>query len=95
MGSKIKNLLPLASFLVIRWDFTQMGLPDIGNSDRNVLVSNCRLHNDATVSISRDGRLMACFVNSDQSHYEDMLLSVISLETQTLGQQLYTKLFRE
>ena len=70
--------------------------------DANIVVPRCRIHNDATVDISQDGRLIAVHVPDESGlapgqsiapYEQEQQLSVYSLEEDTLGQLLYTKSF--
>lgn len=61
----------------------------------NVIVSHCKLHNDASCDISQDGCLLATFVPTHRGFPDDTVLAIYSLQEDTLGQCLYTKGFGE
>jgi len=75
------------------WDFSQVKLPDLKNSDSHVIVPSCKIHNDASCDISSDGRLLATFVPSAQGFPDDGVVSVYSLENANLGQCIFSKKF--
>ncbi|XP_063230973.1 uncharacterized protein LOC134535704 isoform X2 [Bacillus rossius redtenbacheri] len=72
------------------WDFSQFCLPDISKADENVVVSECKIHNDASIDVSKDGFMLAALLPSD--HYENFTntLGVYSLLPESRGQCLYT-----
>lgn len=76
-----------------RWDFRKLELPDLTDISDNVIVSHCKLHNDASCDISQDGRLLATFVPTNRGFPDDTVLAIYSLQEDTLGQCLYTKGF--
>lgn len=59
----------------------------------NIVVSHCKLHNDASADISQTDTLLATFVPSHQGFPDDNILAVYSLEPHNRGQCLYTKKF--
>uniref|UniRef100_A0A3B4XB65 Autophagy/beclin-1 regulator 1b n=1 Tax=Seriola lalandi dorsalis TaxID=1841481 RepID=A0A3B4XB65_SERLL len=76
------------------WDFTKFDLPEISNASVNVLVSNCKIYNDASCDISADGQLLAVFIPSSQRGFPDEgILAIYSLAPHNLGEMLYTKRF--
>uniref|UniRef100_A0AAR2LHR8 Autophagy/beclin-1 regulator 1b n=1 Tax=Pygocentrus nattereri TaxID=42514 RepID=A0AAR2LHR8_PYGNA len=76
------------------WDFTKFDLPEISNASVNVLVTNCKIYNDASCDISADGQLLAVFIPSSQRGFPDEgILAIYSLAPQNLGEMLYTKRF--
>lgn len=76
-----------------RWDFRKLELPDLTDISDNVIVSHCKLHNDASCDISQDGCLLATFVPTHRGFPDDTVLAIYSLQEDTLGQCLYTKGF--
>src|SRR5437660_11291220 len=49
---------PLSCSLSYRlqcWDFSGFDLPNLKETHRNVVVSKCRIHNDASVDINPEG----------------------------------------
>ncbi|XP_065201003.1 uncharacterized protein LOC135831999 isoform X2 [Planococcus citri] len=69
------------------WDFSQLEVPDISNRNQNLVVSECKVHNDATISVSNDNSKVAVLLSSNQYDQPDWL-GVFSLEWKTLGQIL-------
>lgn len=57
------------------------------------MASNVKLHNDASLDISSDGRYLAAFVRTHAGFPDDMLLVVFSLDPDSLGHTLFTKSF--
>ncbi|XP_068985720.1 uncharacterized WD repeat-containing protein alr3466-like isoform X3 [Bombus flavifrons] len=71
----------ISSYRVQAWDFSQGEIPDIKNSEKNVVIHKCRIRNDASVNISSDGKLLAtCFMGA---------AGVYSLQWETLGEEIY------
>ncbi|KAL3882386.1 hypothetical protein ACJMK2_028735, partial [Sinanodonta woodiana] len=75
------------------WDFRQYAIPDITDAKANIVVPHCKLHNDASCDISKDGSLLATFVPSHQGFPDDNILAVYSLMANNKGQCLFTKSF--
>lgn len=75
------------------WDFSQVKLPDLKNSESNLIASSCKIHNDASCDISSDGKLLATFVPSAQGFPDDGVVAVYSLEKTTLGNCVFSKKF--
>ena len=63
--------------------------------DVNIVVSHCKMHNDTSCDISKDGTLLTTFVPSHQGFPDDTILGVFSLCPETLGQCMFTKSFGE
>jgi len=59
----------------------------------NIVVSHCKLHNDASADISQTDTRLATFVPNHNGFPDDNILAVYSIEPQTRGQCLYTKKF--
>ncbi|KAL5010312.1 hypothetical protein ScPMuIL_012617 [Solemya velum] len=76
-----------------RWDFSHYRIPDITNTEHDVIIKHCKLHNDASCDISQDATLLATFVPSHRGFPDDNILGVFSLDKDSLGQCLYTKSF--
>lgn len=72
------------------WDFTSGCPPDISNRTKNVVVQRCRIHNDASIDISKDGRLLVALLPVPRLRNSIHRLGVYSLEWNTLGQCLHT-----
>merc|ERR1712203_199893 len=47
------------------WDFSKGDIPDISDSQHNVVVKEAKIHNDASVDISEDGSLLVTLVPSN------------------------------
>ncbi|KAL4233103.1 WD domain [Mactra antiquata] len=75
------------------WDFTRCDIPDISQSNINIVVPHCKLHNGASADISHDGTLLATFVPNHQGFPDNNILAVYSLVPGSRGTCLYTKLF--
>ncbi|KAJ8315012.1 hypothetical protein KUTeg_007162 [Tegillarca granosa] len=75
------------------WDFSKCEIPDITDSEKNVVVPYCKIHNDASCDISQDGTYLAVFVPCHRGFPDDNILSVFSLLPDKRGQCLYTKSF--
>ncbi|KAK7107082.1 pneumococcal serine-rich repeat protein-like [Littorina saxatilis] len=86
------NIVP-GTHRVQRWDFTQCHMPDLTHTKANVVVEHCKIHNDASIDISRDSSLLATFVNNHGGFPDDNILAVFSLRSESFGQCLYTKSF--
>jgi activator-of-BECN1-regulated-autophagy protein 1 len=62
-------------------------------ANANVIVSCCKIHNDASCDLSADGTLLAAFVPSALGFPDDGMLAVYSLKKSSFGQCLFTKKF--
>jgi activator-of-BECN1-regulated-autophagy protein 1 len=47
------------------WDFSKGDIPDLTDSDVNLVVPEAKIHNDASVDISEDGTLLVTLVPSN------------------------------
>merc|ERR1712079_56783 len=47
------------------WDFASGNIPDISNSEENIVVKEAKIHNDASVAVSEDGSLLVTLVPSN------------------------------
>ncbi|XP_041354781.1 activating molecule in BECN1-regulated autophagy protein 1-like [Gigantopelta aegis] len=86
------NIIP-QTHRIQRWDFTRCEIPDITHAKQNIVVSHCKLHNDASCDISQDGSFLATFVPSHRGFPDDNILAVFSLHSESFGQCLFTKSF--
>ncbi|XP_043222330.1 activating molecule in BECN1-regulated autophagy protein 1-like [Amphibalanus amphitrite] len=68
------------------WDFSAQQIPDMTDETRNLICTRCKVHNDATVDISQDGRRLAAIV--PESH-PSTAVCVYSLECHQLGLLMY------
>nr|XP_012145870.1 PREDICTED: activating molecule in BECN1-regulated autophagy protein 1-like isoform X2 [Megachile rotundata] len=71
-----------ASYRVQAWDFSTGEMPDITNSEKNIVVPECHIFNDGSIDISSDGKLLATNFNT--------MLGIYSLEWETLGKRMYS-----
>ncbi|XP_046606454.1 uncharacterized protein LOC124298456 [Neodiprion virginianus] len=83
------NGLEVQSHRVQAWDFSDGDIPDITDPNKNVVVKECKIHNDASVDISSDGKLLATLLPSGRLSVTTML-GVYSLQWETLGERIYT-----
>ncbi|GFS08059.1 activating molecule in BECN1-regulated autophagy protein 1-like [Elysia marginata] len=88
----IKNLDKCSYFTAFK-DWLQRIEKCANNASANIVVRNCKLHNDASCSLSRDGKLLAAFVPTHRGFPDKMVLGVFSLENGNFAQCLYTKSF--
>ena len=58
-----------------------------------MIVPSCKIHNDASCDISKDGKLLATFVPSAQGFPDDGVVAVYSLEKEYFGQCVFSKKF--
>ncbi|CAL7941923.1 unnamed protein product [Xylocopa violacea] len=80
VSALVSNFSGNTSYRVQAWDFSKGEIPDITNSDKNIVIRKCKIHNDASISISSDGKLLAiCFVGAAR---------VYSLQWETLGEEI-------
>lgn len=86
------NFIP-QTHRIQRWSVLTDMVPDISDPLANIVVRNCKLHNDASCSLSRDGKLLAAFVPTHRGFPDKMVLGVFSLEDGNFAQCLYTKSF--
>ncbi|XP_014479238.1 PREDICTED: uncharacterized protein LOC106746762 isoform X2 [Dinoponera quadriceps] len=83
------NTLEMQSYRVQAWDFTNGDIPDITDPEKNVVVRECKIHNDASIDISSDGKLLATLLPSGRINVTTML-GVYSLQWETLGERIYS-----
>ncbi|KAM3964660.1 uncharacterized protein ACR2FA_001049 [Aphomia sociella] len=86
----ISEAQPAPSHRVQAWDFTTGNTPDIADSTKNVVVQRCKIHNDASIDISKDGRLLVALLPVLRFRNTNQWLGVYSLEWARLGQCLHT-----
>ncbi|XP_026688668.1 activating molecule in BECN1-regulated autophagy protein 1-like, partial [Diaphorina citri] len=55
------------------WDFARSNIPDIWNAQKNVVVKECKIHNDASVDISKDGQILVTLLPSGRLSVTTML----------------------
>ncbi|XP_076687187.1 uncharacterized protein LOC143378926 isoform X2 [Andrena cerasifolii] len=88
-GSISSNSLEIQSYRVQAWDFSNGEIPDITNSEKNIIVRECKIHNDASIDISSDGKLLATLLPSSRINVTTTL-GVYSLQWNTLGEKIYS-----
>lgn len=81
VSAVVLNFSGISSYRVQAWDFSKGEIPDITNSEKNVVIHKCKIRNDASINISSDGKLLAtCFMGA---------AGVYSLQWETLGEEIY------
>ena len=70
-SSVIGQTLPLWLCRIQTWDFSRGDIPDISNSEDNIVVKEAKIHNDASVDIAEVGDIFLIL----QEHREHCLLS--------------------
>merc|ERR1712004_41564 len=65
------------------WDFSKGDIPDISDSQHNVVVKEAKIHNDASVDISEDGSLLVTLVPSNLPM--TTVVGLYSLRKENLG----------
>ncbi|CAK1550022.1 unnamed protein product [Leptosia nina] len=91
----ISETYPAPSHRVQAWDFTKGATPDIADSSKNVVVQRCKIHNDASIDISKDGRLLVALLPMPRLRNTNHWLGVYSLEWSRLGQCLHTAVLEQ
>ncbi|KAM0734884.1 Activating molecule in BECN1-regulated autophagy protein 1 [Formica fusca] len=89
VGMPFNSALEVQSYRVQAWDFSNGDIPDITDPDKNVVVRECRIHNDACIDISADGKLLATLLPSGRINVTTML-GIYSLQWETLGERIYS-----
>ncbi|KAG5878984.1 hypothetical protein JTB14_019641 [Gonioctena quinquepunctata] len=77
------------------WDVSDWTVPNIGSPTRNIVVSECKIHNDASVDVAKDGTILVTLLPSGGYLNVTNRLGVYSLRWETLGQCLYTTSFEQ
>ncbi|XP_050307428.1 uncharacterized protein LOC126744130 [Anthonomus grandis grandis] len=77
------------------WEISNWMVPTISNSLKNVVVGECKIHNDASVDIATDGTILVTLLPSGGYLNVTNRLGVYSLRWETLGQCLYTTSFEQ
>ncbi|CAH1966552.1 unnamed protein product [Acanthoscelides obtectus] len=77
------------------WDVSNWEVPVITNTLKNVVVGECKIHNDASVDIAKDGTVLVTLLPSGGYLNVTNRLGVYSLRWETLGQCLYTTSFEQ
>ncbi|XP_063838629.1 uncharacterized protein LOC135087769 [Ostrinia nubilalis] len=71
------------------------GGPGGPGGTKNVVVQKCRIHNDASIDISKDGRLLVALLPVPRLRHTNHWLGVYSLEWSRLGQCLHTAVLEQ
>ncbi|RZC40758.1 uncharacterized protein BDFB_003480 [Asbolus verrucosus] len=77
------------------WDISSGNIPVINNPLKNIIVSECKIHNDASVDVAKDGTILVTLLPSGGYLNVTNKLGVYSLKWDTLGQCLYTTSFEQ
>ncbi|XP_043796815.1 activating molecule in BECN1-regulated autophagy protein 1-like isoform X2 [Apis laboriosa] len=81
VSAVVRNFSGISGYRVQAWDFSKGEIPDITNSEKNIVIHKCKIRNDASINISSDGKLLAtCFMRA---------AGVYSLQWETLGEEIY------
>ncbi|XP_051154473.1 probable serine/threonine-protein kinase DDB_G0282963 isoform X2 [Leptopilina boulardi] len=83
------NGLEIPNYRVQAWDFSDGEIPDITNPEKNVVVRECKIHNDASIDISADGTMLATALPSGRIN-ATTTLGVYSLQWENLGERVYS-----
>ncbi|XP_045520339.1 uncharacterized protein LOC123711685 isoform X2 [Pieris brassicae] len=94
-ASVISDNFPSPSHRIQAWDFTSGDAPDIADGDKNIVVQRCRIHNDASIDISKDGRLLVALLPVPRLRNTSHWLGVYSLEWPRLGHCLHTAVLEQ
>ncbi|XP_071642192.1 uncharacterized protein [Temnothorax longispinosus] len=89
VGIPFNPALEIQSYRVQAWDFSNGDIPDITDSEKNVVVPECKIHNDASIDISTDGKLLATLLQSGRINVTTTL-GIYSLQWETLGEKIYS-----
>lgn len=89
MGIPFNPALEIQTYRVQAWDFSNGDIPDITDSEKNVVVRECKIHNDASIDISTDGKLLATLLQSGRINVTTTL-GIYSLQWETLGEKIYS-----
>lgn len=90
-GNEFMN--PKGTYRLQCWDFSRFQLPDLKDTQAGLVVSKCRIHNDASVDINSDGTLLASLVPDENSNSQSISLHIYSLEKQSFAQCLFSWTF--
>ncbi|GJQ70077.1 hypothetical protein Trydic_g22553 [Trypoxylus dichotomus] len=77
------------------WEFSSGLIPNINNALKNVVVNECKIHNDASVDIANNGNILVTLLPSGGYLNGTNRLGVYSLKWETLGQCLYITNFEQ
>ena len=57
--------MPYTIHRIQAWDFSKCDIPDLTDTESNIVVPEAKIHNDASVDISEDGTLLVTLVPSN------------------------------
>ncbi|XP_063972497.1 uncharacterized protein LOC135160180 [Diachasmimorpha longicaudata] len=83
------HALEVQSYRIQAWDFSNAEIPDITDPKKNIVVKECKIHNDASIDISSDGKYLATLLPSGRFNVTTAV-GVYSLQWETLGKRLYS-----
>ena len=70
------------------WDFSKGDIPDLTDTESNLVVPEAKIHNDASVDISEDGTLLVTLVPSNMPM--QTLVGVYGLNASNKGRKIAT-----
>lgn len=83
---QISTTIRETTYRIDRWDLRNYVLPDIEKMAKKKPVFNrCKLHFDASLSMSDDGRRLALLVPGNRVSSDEQSINIISLRDQDLG----------
>ena len=56
------NSYHMTIYRIQAWDFSKCDIPDLTDTESNVIVPEAKIHNDASVDISEDGSILVTLV---------------------------------
>jgi WD40 repeat protein len=73
------------------WSFARDSIPLIGDPQANIITHKCRIHNDSSIDVSSDGKVVACLVPKDDGPacFPSFDLKVFSLRSYDFGTCYY------
>ncbi|XP_017769522.1 PREDICTED: uncharacterized protein LOC108557506 isoform X2 [Nicrophorus vespilloides] len=77
------------------WEFSKDNIPNIREATKNVVVRECKIHNDASVDYATNGTILVTLLPSGGYMNITNRLGVYSLDWKTLGQCLYLANFEQ
>ena len=58
------HMTNMTIYRIQAWDFSKCDIPDLTDTESNVVVPEAKIHNDASVDISEDGSILVTLVPS-------------------------------
>ncbi|XP_014607709.1 PREDICTED: probable serine/threonine-protein kinase DDB_G0282963 [Polistes canadensis] len=84
------NSIETQTYRVQAWDFSNGEIPDLTDPKKNIVVHECKIHNDASIDISSDGKMITTLLSSPGAHNIGTNLGIYSLQWETLGEKIYS-----